>query len=516
MNKRYPTIICMALLVTTSFAQDSAPPPEAAAKTRPQLKIVTQPVDSDAPAAAPRVRLQLGKQSTGSTLPGSESPANRVVLKTISSPVAGSSPPTSSSVLKLSPPVTSTELKPPSRAGWPDSSSENRAPRLISGEADVKPFPGTVDGWPGEIVSGRESNQLGSTLGSPHQAFKATPESGDLLKDLQPRKRAFSQRSIGQSPAPEHRGSVTTLSGTDHKLPIHSGSSSSSRDGAEYDSWSGLGFDEKTDATLGGSVDSDGEKFLGGSASAGGGLYGEAGVSQSGKIGNVTVRNHLTGEASLATEGEVRAGITDDGATLGLEGFSGARAGATVGSDVGPVGYGTTGEVWAGAGVEAGVNAGYDDGKLRLGAKAGAGLGVGGKVAVEVEVDVEAIGDGVREGAEKVGDWGREVGYDARDLGREARDRAEQFGQKAGDHIKNTGRRLGSEAKEAASDLGRHAKRASNTVGDKAKQAGNTIKKGAGKAKSAVKKAGNKVKGAVKNTGKKVGNFFKGLGKKKK
>jgi hypothetical protein len=76
----------------------------------------------------------------------------------------------------------------------------------------------------------------------------------------------------------------------------------------------------------------------------------------------------------------------------GAQAFAGAKAGVT-----GTLGLGEfvkvtgTAEAWAGAGAEAGVMAGYDDGKLKLGFNLGAAVEVGAGCSFAVEIDVNSI-----------------------------------------------------------------------------------------------------------------------------
>ncbi len=72
--------------------------------------------------------------------------------------------------------------------------------------------------------------------------------------------------------------------------------------------------------------------------------------------------------------------------------FAGAKAAAHGSIGLGDfVRVNASAEAWAGAGAEAGVVAGYDDGKLRLGFNAGAAVGVGAGLSFCVEIDVKKI-----------------------------------------------------------------------------------------------------------------------------
>lgn len=206
--------------------------------------------------------------------------------------------------------------------------------------------------------------------------------------------------------------------------------------GADYESSAGIGMDVRQKGSVGGFVDSKGDKFVGAQGSFGGGLYGDASASQSGRIGKVDIRNRVGADGFLGTEANAKAGFSKKGATIGAGAFSGGRVGAEVGTDAGPVGYGARGEAWAGAGIEGDVHAGYRDGKLKFGASGGAALGIGGKVGLEAEVDVRKIGNGVKNGAQKVGDWGKNTGQKVGDWGKNT-------GKKVGDWGKNTGKKIG-------------------------------------------------------------------------
>lgn len=206
--------------------------------------------------------------------------------------------------------------------------------------------------------------------------------------------------------------------------------------GADYHSSAGIGMDVRKRGTVGGFIDSKGDKFVGANGSLGGGLYGDASASQSGRIGNVDIRNRVGADGFLGTEANAKAGFSKKGATIGAGAFSGGRVGADIGTDAGPVGYGARGEAWAGAGIEGDVHAGYRDGKLKFGASGGAALGIGGKVGLEAEIDVRRIGNGVKDGAQKVGNWGKNTGQKVGDWGKNT-------GKKVGDWGKNTGKKIG-------------------------------------------------------------------------
>lgn len=235
--------------------------------------------------------------------------------------------------------------------------------------------------------------------------------------------------------------------------------SSKRHDGVDYDANAGIGFDQRSDKWVGGRYDSQDGGIIGGGGSVGAGLYGDAGVSQSGKIGSVDVRNYAEGEAFVGTEASAKAGLTKNGVELGANGFAGGRASGTVGSEIGAVGYGATGEAWSGVGLEAGVNGGFKDGKLKFGAEAGAALGVGGKLGFQAEIDVEEIGNGVKKA-------GREVGNTAK-----------KVGQNVGSTAAKVGKNVGQTTKKVTTNVGNTAKKAGKGIGDTARKVGGSTKK---------------------------------------
>jgi hypothetical protein len=74
-------------------------------------------------------------------------------------------------------------------------------------------------------------------------------------------------------------------------------------------------------------------------------------------------------------------------ARLKAEAFAGARAGFNANVGAPGAGASVAGEVWAGAGVKAVVDAGLHDGKFKLEAQLGAAVGVGGSIRLGLEVD---------------------------------------------------------------------------------------------------------------------------------
>lgn len=115
-------------------------------------------------------------------------------------------------------------------------------------------------------------------------------------------------------------------------------------------------------------------------------------------------RVDLNGHVEAQAEVSARAGVDADVAAtirpprlvadLQAEAFAGAKAGVEgtvgIGDFASITGYA---EAWAGAGAEAGITAGYDDGKLRFGFNLGAALEVGAGAGFMVELDVNALAD---------------------------------------------------------------------------------------------------------------------------
>ncbi|PIE26331.1 MAG: hypothetical protein CSA58_10080 [Micrococcales bacterium] len=123
----------------------------------------------------------------------------------------------------------------------------------------------------------------------------------------------------------------------------------------------------------------------GGSLSVGDGQLSARGQLQAG-VEASTAASYSSGPVSLDADARVRAGFMASGeATIGKDGFHtqgeaffGVKADANLSADIGGV-RGTAGvEAWAGAGVEADVDFGFQDGKFTVGGKLGAGLGLGG------------------------------------------------------------------------------------------------------------------------------------------
>lgn len=117
-------------------------------------------------------------------------------------------------------------------------------------------------------------------------------------------------------------------------------------------------------------------------------------------------RLDLNGQVHAVAEASARASVDADVAAtvkpprvlcnLGAEAFAGAKAGVD-----GSVGIGSFiklsghAEAWAGAGAEAGIQLGYDDGKLSFGFNFGAAVGYGAGAGFGIEIDVKAIAQAV-------------------------------------------------------------------------------------------------------------------------
>jgi len=110
------------------------------------------------------------------------------------------------------------------------------------------------------------------------------------------------------------------------------------------------------------------------------------------------VNGKIHGEAEVSAYARVDADVAATQAPPRLivvanaKAFAGAKAAAHGSIGLGDfVRVNASAEAWAGAGAEAGVVAGYDDGKLRLGFNAGAAVGVGAGFSFCVEIDVKKI-----------------------------------------------------------------------------------------------------------------------------
>lgn len=171
--------------------------------------------------------------------------------------------------------------------------------------------------------------------------------------------------------------------------------------------------------------------FAGARGTAQAGAFTDAGAEHSANLKGVDVRNYAQGEAFVGSEAGLDAGISNNGAQLGLGAFSGGRVSGTLGTEIGPVGAAGTGEAWSGLGAEAGVNATMKKGKLKLGGELGAALGVGGKLKAEVTIDLNPVGEGARH-----------VGNFAKDRGRDIGRHTKKISQNVGRTARKTGRAI--------------------------------------------------------------------------
>jgi hypothetical protein len=135
---------------------------------------------------------------------------------------------------------------------------------------------------------------------------------------------------------------------------------------------------------------------------------GEAGlylVNAEGKLTASTDLGTTTGEASAEVGATVsgNAEVTFDpqggdvAATVGLDGFAGARVGAEVSHTAGPLGASAGIEGFAGIGAELEVDFGLKDGTISAQFDVGAALLLGGSLEFGVSVDATAIGNSVVE-----------------------------------------------------------------------------------------------------------------------
>jgi hypothetical protein len=142
-------------------------------------------------------------------------------------------------------------------------------------------------------------------------------------------------------------------------------------------------------------------------------LSGEAGlyaVSGEGKFSVGSDLGTTTGEASAQVGAAVggNAEVTfnplggDVAATVGADGFLGARVGAEVSHTAGPLGASAGIEGFAGVGAELEVDFGLKDGTLSAQFDIGAALILGGSLEFGVSVDAAAIGNSVVDGAKSL------------------------------------------------------------------------------------------------------------------
>ncbi|WP_330354495.1 hypothetical protein [Streptomyces chartreusis] len=144
------------------------------------------------------------------------------------------------------------------------------------------------------------------------------------------------------------------------------------------------------------------EKGVVGKAEASAGLRGLAeGRAGYGPYAGVYGRT----EGFAGGEAGVNAKATKDEFTVGAKAFAGAKGTLAGGGEVAGIGFGASGEGWAGPGAEAWW--GYkkdDDGTFHLGGKAGVSPILGGSLGFEITVDPDKLSQTVGDAADAVGD----------------------------------------------------------------------------------------------------------------
>ncbi|WP_431983106.1 hypothetical protein [Streptomyces qinglanensis] len=184
------------------------------------------------------------------------------------------------------------------------------------------------------------------------------------------------------------------------------------------------GYADAFHVTGQGSV-SKGDMKLSGIADVYGGVRATAsgGISDAGLDGNAEVSGGLRALAEGRVESDVAGvyargtgfaggeagvniGVGPDGFSAGGKAFAGAKATAAGGAEAGGISVGGTAEAWAGAGVEADLTFGEEDGdgKFHIGADLGVSPIVGGKVGAEIVIDPGKVADTAGDAADAVGD----------------------------------------------------------------------------------------------------------------
>ena len=157
--------------------------------------------------------------------------------------------------------------------------------------------------------------------------------------------------------------------------------------------------------------------------------------------GNVSMKDGylaLDGKvyAYVGSDAEAKLDVGKDGAEIGFEAFSGAKAGIEGGFNYGGVGIGFQGEGQAGSGAAGGLNYGWKDGKLDFSFTGGLADGIGLKIRPTVELDFPEMGRTAVEIAENPDDAARGLAGTAGDVGGAIRDGA----QWAVEHPKESGK----------------------------------------------------------------------------
>jgi LysM repeat protein len=164
-------------------------------------------------------------------------------------------------------------------------------------------------------------------------------------------------------------------------------------------------------------------------------LLGAEGELKSKKYGNDVIHGQTTvkGKAFVGADASGNAALTigKSGVKVGagVEAFAGAKASAEITQTVGIAGHdvgtvGAKGEVYAGIGVKAKGDIGFENGRFKTSVELGAALGVGAGVKLSIDVDVvgsakavaataTAAADGIARGAAWVGDKASSVASSA-------------------------------------------------------------------------------------------------------
>lgn len=111
------------------------------------------------------------------------------------------------------------------------------------------------------------------------------------------------------------------------------------------------------------------------------------------------------GEVYVGGEARGKVAIGTDGLKASGEAFAGAKVSGEVGGSVAGVGGKAVGEAWAGVGVAGEIKAGFEDGKLTLGASGGVAVGIGAKLGFQVTIDVNQTMKTLNDGANAVGSF---------------------------------------------------------------------------------------------------------------
>ncbi|GAB2870224.1 putative T7SS-secreted protein [Nocardioides pacificus] len=213
------------------------------------------------------------------------------------------------------------------------------------------------------------------------------------------------ERTFGKDPADGHGPSTGDEKGSPFKISLGKAEGEAyvgRAEGSWEDYWgpvkvgadgsvTGLGVDGSAEASVDGDglrVNADGTvTVVGGEGS----VSAEYGYAEGSVSGDFLVGGKAEGEVSVGKEGFHGGG----------ELFAGGKVGGTAEGDIGGIGGSATAEGWAGAGISADVDLGWDDGKLTVGGSGGVAWGLGGKLGAEVTLDFPEIwetGGGIIDG----------------------------------------------------------------------------------------------------------------------